>query len=104
MSNYFLYAIIIILFIAVIVLAIVLGTDDNSSTKEVKNTKAIFKQCNNNFDCPMGYLCELRDHPSKGICVVPPGGACHGFTSTDGVCYSGYSCDKQDGVCLKEGN
>ena len=102
MSNYFLYGLIIILIVAVIVLAILLGTDDNSSTKEVKNTKSIFKQCNNNFDCPMGYLCELRDHPSKGICVIPPGGACHGFSNVEGVCYSGYLCDKQDGVCLKE--
>ena len=102
MSNYFLYAIIIILIAVVITLAVLLGTDNDSSSKEAKNVKSIFKECSNNFDCPMGYLCELRDHPSKGICVVPPGGACHGFSKTDGVCYSGYSCDKQDGVCLKE--
>ena len=101
MSNYFLYIIIALLVTAVIVLAVLLGTN-NDGTKEVKNTKALFKQCVNNFECPTGYLCELRDHPSKGICVIPPGGACHTVSGIDGVCYSGYVCDKQDGVCLKE--
>jgi hypothetical protein len=101
MSNYLLYGIIVILIAAVIILAVLLGTDDNSS-KESKNSKALFKECNTNMDCPLGYLCELRDRPSKGICVIPPGGACHSVSGTEGVCYSGHYCDKQDGICLKE--
>ena len=101
MSNYLLYGIIVILIVAVIVLAVLLGTDDNSS-KESKNIKALFQECSTNMDCPLSYLCELRDRPSKGICVIPPGGACHAVNEIKGVCYSGYYCDKQDGVCLKE--
>lgn len=90
----------VLLVVAVITLAILYATKD-SSADDTKNTKSLFKECTNNFDCPMGYLCELRDHPSKGICVIPPAGACHSVSGTDGVCYSGHYCDKQDGICLK---
>jgi len=88
--------------VAIAAVVIVLLATNTESSSETKNTKALFKGCANNFDCPLGYNCELRDHPSKGICVIPPGGACHSVSGKDGVCYSGYYCDKQDGVCLKQ--
>ena len=103
MSNInIIWAVVFVLLVgAVITLAILYATKDDSSSGDVKNTKSLFNACANNFDCPMGYLCELRDHPSKGICVIPPAGACHSVSGIDGVCYSGHYCDKQDGICLK---
>jgi hypothetical protein len=88
--------------VAIIVTLIILGVNSSDSdTKTVK--KFLYKTCKNNFDCETGYHCELRDHPTDGICVIPPGGACYKAPGEkSSACYSGYYCDEQDGVCLKK--
>ena len=102
MSNInIILAIVFVLLVAAVITLAILYTNKDDSSNDVKNTKSLFKTCANNFECPMGYLCELRDHPSKGICVIPPAGACYSVSGIDGVCYSGHYCDKQDGICLK---
>lgn len=82
---------------------IIIGTrsSDNSSDKSLK-AKGIFSTCKNNFDCGMGFVCELRTHPTVGVCVIAPGGACHSNGGRNDVCYSGYYCDSQDGTCLQK--
>lgn len=74
------------------------SSDSSSDSKAAK--KALFGTCKTSFDCQTGFFCEVRDHPSHGLCVIPPGGACHSVNKNE-ACYSGYYCDKQDGVCLK---
>jgi hypothetical protein len=96
MTWYILFFIAIVIIVAVVL--IVIGTTGNST----KSAKTLYKTCKNNFDCELGFFCELRDHPSDGICVIPPGGACHKVTGNkNDACYSGYYCDVQDGICLK---
>ncbi len=98
MNWVLLFAVALILII--IAILIVIGL--NSNKKDDKNAKTLYKICKNNFDCELGFFCELRDHPSDGICVIPPGGACHKVTGNkNDACYSGYYCDTQDGICLK---
>ncbi len=99
MSDTLFYIIFGLIIIGLIVAAIVIAVTSNNDTTTVTRTKSLFKQCRNNFDCDMGYFCELRNHPSVGMCVIPPGGACH--KDKNEVCYSGYVCDHQDGSCVK---
>jgi hypothetical protein len=102
MSNInIIWAIVFVLLVAAVITLAILYANKENSADDSKNTKSLFKGCATNFECPMGYLCELRDHPSKGICVIPPAGACYEVSEIDGVCYSGHYCDKQDGICLK---
>ena len=103
-----LFYILVVLIIIAIILIVVLSvtkTDDNTTTQVSLNRK-LFQNCSTNFECDNGYHCELRDHPSKGICVIAPGGACHrvqGSASEKSVsCYSGYYCDTKEGICLKK--
>lgn len=94
----------LILCVGVIVTLIVLGiTGSNNETKTVGKT--LFKVCKNNFDCENGFICETRDHPSDGLCVIAPGGACHKAPGNkNDACYSGFYCDTQDGTCLQKEN
>lgn len=95
--------IVMLLIIAALIVAIIVILIVNGGDSTDKNAKTLFKVCKSSFDCELGYYCELRDHPSDGICVIPPGGACHKATGNKNeACYSGYYCDLQDGVCLKE--
>ncbi len=101
------WAIILFLIVCIaVVLIVVLATQDNnnSPTKSSKNLKSLYGECSTNFDCALGFHCELRDQPSKGVCVIPPGGSCHSakMNLKDVSCYSGYYCDSQEGVCLKK--
>jgi len=92
----------ILAIIAIIIVVVVLATRGNSDDENVIKSR-VFKTCKNNFDCSLGLYCELRDHPSDGICVIPPGGACHSANGDKTAsCYSGYYCDLQDGTCLKK--
>ncbi len=93
---------IILIVAAAIIIPIAISSSGNSSVTNAK-LKSIFGTCANNFDCKTGFHCELRDHPSNGICVIPPGGSCHSVEDKlrTASCYSGYYCDKQEGVCLK---
>ena len=86
-----------------VIIIVVFAVAGGNTTSSNNKLKTVFGTCNNNFDCKLGFHCELRDHPSNGICVIPPGGACHPVEENlKGVaCYSGYYCDKQEGVCLK---
>ncbi len=94
-------AIILGLVVIVGIVFLVIGaTKSKKTTKDILE-KGVFASCKNNFDCNMGFLCELRNHPNMGMCVVAPGGACHQGNGRNDVCYSGFYCDKQDGVCLK---
>jgi hypothetical protein len=97
-STWF-WIILIILIIVGVVLAIVLIDNDDDNNNDVTKSKGLYGVCKNNFDCNWGFVCELRDHPSDGICVIAPGGAC--YNNKDMACYSGYVCDSQDGVCVK---
>ena len=83
---------------SLVVIPQVINNDDNN--KDVRKAKGLFGACRNNFDCTWGFVCEQRDHPSQGMCVIAPGGACYGNKSS--ACYSGYSCDSTDGVCVKD--
>lgn len=74
---------------------------DNTSDKAVQ-AKGVLVECKTNFDCSPGLFCDIRAHPTIGVCVVAPGGACHGLGGRNDVCYRGYYCDTQDGTCLKE--
>lgn len=97
-SKFWLVLIIILLLVAVaLILVFTLGDDDEN--KDVMKAKGLYGVCKTNFDCNWGFVCELRDHPSDGICVIAPGGAC--YNNKDAACYSGYVCDSQDGVCVK---
>ncbi len=90
--------------IAVAVIVIFATNNDTSNNKNrTKILKSLYGECSSNFDCNLGFHCELRDQPSKGVCVIPPGGACHNAANNlkDVACYSGYYCDTQEGVCLK---
>jgi hypothetical protein len=97
---FILLTIIIIIGVVFLILGIV---NRKKSTKNLLE-KGVFVSCKNNFDCNLGFLCELRNHPNLGICVIAPGGACHETDGRDDACYSGFYCDKQDGVCLKTEN
>jgi hypothetical protein len=76
-------------------------TGSSSSREELKQL-GVFKTCKTNFECDLGFFCEFRDHPTVGICVIAPGGACHKNSDKPDICYSGYYCDAQDGTCLKK--
>ncbi len=95
------------IFIGLIILigvavAVILLLNGSKSDEEKASKKALYKSCKSSFDCETGFFCELRDHPSDGICVIPPGGACHKVSGIKSdACYSGYYCDIQDGICLK---
>ena len=94
--------IVLILIIALLVVVCILLSKNNSDTQKALS-KGLFSECTNNFDCSLGFHCELRSHPSKGICVIPPGGNCHSKNITDSsLCYSGYYCDKDEGVCMRK--
>lgn len=84
-----------------LVLAITKNNSNDSSNKAVQ-AKGVLVECKTNFDCAPGLFCDIRDHPTIGVCVIAPGGACHGLGERNDVCYRGYYCDKQDGTCLKE--
>jgi len=86
--------------VGVVFLVLALTRSSESNTK-VLTAKGIFTPCKTNFDCGMGFFCEIRDHPTTGICVIAPGGACYGNGGRNDVCYSGYYCDSQEGTCLK---
>lgn len=94
---------IILVIAAAIIIPIAINSSNSSNSTTIAKLKSVFGTCSNNFDCKTGFHCELRDHPSNGICVIPPGGSCHSVEDKlRGVaCYSGYYCDKQEGVCLK---
>jgi hypothetical protein len=96
-SSKILLGIIIIAIIVGLVLILVFANDDDNN--DVTKAKGLYGVCKTNFDCNWGFVCELRDHPSDGICVIAPGGAC--YNNKDAACYSGYVCDSQDGVCVK---
>ncbi len=91
--------IIIIAIIVGIVLLLVFTINNDDENPDVMKAKGLYGVCKTNFDCNWGFVCELRDHPSDGICVIAPGGAC--YNNKDAACYSGYVCDSQDGVCVK---
>jgi hypothetical protein len=91
--------IIIIAIIVAVVLLVIFAIDDDDNNNDVTKSKGLYGVCKTNFDCTWGFVCELRDHPSDGICVIAPGGAC--YNNKDAACYSGYVCDSQDGVCVK---
>jgi hypothetical protein len=93
----------VIVGIVFLVLALTKNKSDpsTSSANEEAKTKGVMVDCKSNFDCGPGLFCEMRTHPTVGICVVAPGGACHGLGGGNEVCYSGYYCDSQDGTCLK---
>jgi len=93
----------VLLAIGVIITLVVLALTVNKDSNNTTSKKALFKTCKNNFECETGFFCELRNHPSDGICVIPPGGACHKVSGNKSdACYSGYYCDVQDGICLKK--
>jgi hypothetical protein len=92
-----LLVVVIIGIIVGIVLLFVFG--DTEDSPDVMKSKGLYGVCKTNFDCTWGFVCELRDHPSDGVCVIAPGGAC--YNNKDAACYSGYVCDSQDGVCVK---
>jgi hypothetical protein len=106
MSNFdmlkWILFILVIVGIVFLVLAITKNKSDsvNSSNKSAQE-KGVMVDCKSNFDCGPGLFCEMRSHPTVGICVIAPGGACHGLGGGNEVCYSGYYCDSQDGTCLK---
>jgi hypothetical protein len=95
------------IFLGIIIVAIIVGVvllliflpDDDDNNSDVMKAKGLYGVCKNNFDCTWGFVCEIRDHPSDGVCVIAPGGAC--YSNKDAACYSGYVCDSQDGVCVK---
>jgi hypothetical protein len=92
----------IVLCIGIVITLIVLAITQNKTSDTKATGKTLFKLCKNTLDCETGFVCELRDHPSDGICVIPPGGACHKVVGNkNSSCYSGYYCDTQDGVCYK---
>jgi len=76
----------------------------NNGKESIEELKSlgVFKNCKTNFECDLGFFCEFRNHPTNGICVIAPGGACHKNSNRDDICYSGYYCDVQDGTCLKK--
>jgi hypothetical protein len=90
--------VIIVLLVVAVVLILVFTLDDDENP-DVMKAKGLYEVCKTNFDCNWGFVCELRDHPSDGLCVIAPGGAC--YNNKDAACYSGYVCDSQDGVCVK---
>jgi hypothetical protein len=92
-----LLCLLIIVFVVVLIISIFNEPKQDNPDRVIKG---LFGDCVNNFNCNTGYICELRNHPSKGTCVIPPGGACHTVTDPGNACYSGYYCDKQDGICL----
>jgi hypothetical protein len=93
----------VLLAIGVIITLVVLALTVNKDSNNTTSKKTLFKTCKNNFECETGFFCELRNHPSDGICVIPPGGACHKVSGNKSdACYSGYYCDVQDGICLKK--
>jgi hypothetical protein len=91
--------IIIIAIIVGVVLLLVFAINDDDENPDVMKAKGLYGVCKTNFECNWGFVCELRDHPSDGLCVIAPGGAC--YNNKDAACYSGYVCDSQDGVCVK---
>ncbi len=92
----------LIICIGVVATLIVLAITNRENNDSKVTGKTLYKVCKNSFDCETGFVCELRDHPSDGICVIPPGGACHKVSGNkNDSCYSGYYCDSQDGVCYK---
>jgi hypothetical protein len=89
---------VVIVGLVFLILAIVKTTKvENAKSLE---SKGIFTSCKSHSDCNMGFVCEIRNHPTVGLCVIAPGGACHGNGLND-ICYSGYDCDKKEGRCLK---
>jgi len=103
MWMWLIFILIVIIFAVGFILILNFG-DDKTNEQNNKILKSLYGTCSNNFDCSLGFHCELRDHPSKGVCVVPPGGACHSANAKikDVSCYSGYYCDKSEGICLKK--
>jgi hypothetical protein len=93
------FGIIIIAIIVGVVLLLVFVINDDDENSDVMKAKGLYGVCKTNFECNWGFVCELRDHPSDGLCVIAPGGAC--YNNKDAACYSGYVCDSQDGVCVK---
>ena len=92
----------VLLAIGVIITLVILGVTTSGNDDKSLSKKSLFRTCKNNFECDTGFFCELRNHPSDGICVIPPGGACHKVSGNKSdACYSGYYCDVQDGICLK---
>ncbi len=77
------------------------GGGSSNTTAELKSF-GVFKSCRNNFDCDLGFFCEVRGVDNAGICVIAPGGACHKNSDRDDICYSGFYCDAEDGICLKK--
>ena len=97
-STWFWVIFTILIIVAVVLCVVLIPKDDNNSN--VTKAKGLYGTCKNNFDCSWGFVCEIRDHPSDGLCVIAPGGAC--YNNKDAACYSGYVCDSQDGVCVKK--
>ncbi len=94
--------ILVIIGIVFLVLAITKNKSDSAdSSNKSSKEKGVMVDCKSNFDCGPGLFCEMRTHPSVGMCVIAPGGACHSLGGGNDVCYSGYYCDSQDGTCLK---
>ena len=101
-KNIIIWIVAAVVVIAIVVAIVLIATNSNDTKNTVKVTKNLYGECKNNFDCGLGFHCELRNHPSKGLCVIPPGGACHSASGDKTKsCYSGHYCDEQDGVCLK---
>ena len=96
-TKIFLVIFIIAIIVGIVLLVVFTVDDDNNN--DVLKSKGLYGVCKTNFDCTWGFVCEIRDHPSDGVCVIAPGGAC--YNNKDTACYSGYVCDSQDGVCVK---
>lgn len=85
-----------------LVLALTKNNSSGDSSDKALQSKGVLVECKTNFDCAPGLFCDIRSHPTIGVCVVAPGGACHSLGGRNDVCYRGYYCDTQDGTCLKE--
>ena len=101
------YILLLLIVIAVaVIIGVALTNQNDTEAKPFSLNKKLFQNCTSNFDCDNGHHCELRDHPSQGICVIAPGGACHRAPGNDAekslACYSGYYCDKKEGICLRK--
>ena len=69
-----------------LVLALTKGNSPGDPSDKAVQSKGVMVDCKSNFDCGPGLFCEMRTHPTVGICVIAPGGACHDLGGRDDVC------------------
>lgn len=96
-----------VLLIAVVIgltvlIFVLVRRNNNTNQQKLFKEKGIFSQCQKSSDCNIGFICEIRNHPTIGVCVVSQGGNCAGFEGLDEICYTGYTCDKDDKTCVRK--